>query len=339
MAVNPTRSSLRVAIAEDTGAGHVRRQVRTYLGGRVPNDVLGRIELVVTELATNLGYHADDGAVIVTLIDDGVDIVSIDRGPGIVDIERALDDGHSTRGGGGVGLGAVRRLSDVFDIYSQAGRGTVIYARLRVRPRENGRPVAEVGALCVPHPSETVCGDAWYVAHDGPRTTLVVADGLGHGPAAALAGDLVVETLSRDDSGDARAMLRRIDDAIAEARCRGVVASAVVVDWGSATLEHAGIGNIDARMVGASRETSKRWVSHPGVLGIQSPTFTAERGALSPDATIVLASDGLRTRWSFDTYPGLVGRRPALVAAVLYRDNAVKDDATVVVARIARRTP
>jgi hypothetical protein len=56
--------------------------------------------------------------------------------------------------------------------------------------------------------------------------------------------------------------------------------------------------------------------------------------AWSPGSVLVMASDGLGTRWSLDDYPGLAARHPALVAAVLYRDHARgRDDVTVLAVR------
>lgn len=56
----------------------------------------------------------------------------------------------------------------------------------------------------------------------------------------------------------------------------------------------------------------------------------------SPDAVVVLHSDGLRTRWRLDAYPGLARRHPSLIAGVLYRDFARRrDDVTVLVVAAA----
>ena len=52
-------------------------------------------------------------------------------GPGIVDLNKALADGHSTSGTAGTGLGAIRRSADVFAVSSRGGRGTAVLARLK----------------------------------------------------------------------------------------------------------------------------------------------------------------------------------------------------------------
>ena len=57
----------------------------------------------------------------------------------------------------------------------------------------------------------------------------------------------------------------------------------------------------------------------------------------SPQATIVMFSDGLTSRWDLASYPGLASKSPALIAGVLYRDHSRgRDDVTIVVARERR---
>jgi hypothetical protein len=90
-------------------------------------------------------------------------------------------DGYSTAGSQGAGLGAVRRLADEFDIYSQPGKGPAVLARLR--PQGAGPAQAlvfEVAGVSVAMPGEQVCGDAWGVVTDRGRAVVGVMDS-GHG--------------------------------------------------------------------------------------------------------------------------------------------------------------
>ena len=88
----------------------------------------------VSELANNLFFHAARGGAI-TLValrregEIGVEVVAEDDGPGIPDVELALQDGFSTTGGLGSGLSGVRRLMDEFEITSTVGVGTRVVAR------------------------------------------------------------------------------------------------------------------------------------------------------------------------------------------------------------------
>jgi anti-sigma regulatory factor (Ser/Thr protein kinase) len=61
---------------------------------------------------------------------NGVEVISIDNGPGIADIKKMMVDGSSTKQTLGNGLGAIQRLSDKFDIYSQKDWGTIILSRI-----------------------------------------------------------------------------------------------------------------------------------------------------------------------------------------------------------------
>ena len=94
-----------------------------------------------------------------------------------------------------------------------------------------------------------------------------------------------------------------------------------------------GIGNISGAILG--RESTRNLVSHNGIVGhairrIQEFSYELPAGALT-----ILHSDGLKSRWSLDAYPGLLQRDPTLVAGVLLRDfERGRDDATAVVARV-----
>ncbi|HEY1614692.1 MAG TPA: anti-sigma regulatory factor [Rhizomicrobium sp.] len=83
-----------------------------------------------SELARNTLLHGGGGQVYVSSFEmtgrKGVRLVFEDQGPGIADIERALQDGYSTGGGLGLGLSGARRLSNEFQIESRPGEGTRI---------------------------------------------------------------------------------------------------------------------------------------------------------------------------------------------------------------------
>src|SRR5665213_3026996 len=101
------------------------------------DDAIARLSLVVTEAATNVVRHAGSGLIILRALTAGVvpavEILVLDKGPGINNLERAMRDGFSTAGTAGQGLGAMKRLADVFELHSQCGLGTVVLARVRQR--------------------------------------------------------------------------------------------------------------------------------------------------------------------------------------------------------------
>ncbi|MFE2301140.1 ATP-binding protein [Streptomyces sp. NPDC059445] len=130
-----------------------------------------QLVLAVAELAGNIAKHAVDGSLLLRVVRNediaGVEVLAVDGGPGIADVPAALQDGMSTTGTLGIGLGAVRRLADSFHIHSQPGVGTVQLARFWPRPAHPsvaGEPA--VGGVTRPIGGEQVCGDAWTARTD-----------------------------------------------------------------------------------------------------------------------------------------------------------------------------
>ncbi|MFE3997077.1 SpoIIE family protein phosphatase [Streptomyces goshikiensis] len=127
--------------------------------------------LAVTELATNVTKHAPDGSILLRVLRNqdvaGVEVILIDGGPGMADVPAALRDGMSTTGTLGIGLGAVQRLADRFDIHSVPGLGTLQLARFWPRPpHPSVAGEALVAGITRPIGGEEVCGDAWAARTD-----------------------------------------------------------------------------------------------------------------------------------------------------------------------------
>jgi RNA polymerase sigma factor (sigma-70 family) len=84
----------------------------------------------ISEIARNIVMFASPGEIVVSLVGEndrqGVMVVARDSGPGIPNLERALQDGYSGYGGMGLGLPGCRRLMDEFDIRSEVGVGTTV---------------------------------------------------------------------------------------------------------------------------------------------------------------------------------------------------------------------
>lgn len=91
-----------------------------------------RITTAISELARNIYLYAGQGSVslekLVVNSKSGLKIIAEDKGPGIQDIRRVMEDGYTTSGGLGAGLPGVKRLMDDFDIESIPGEGTKISA-------------------------------------------------------------------------------------------------------------------------------------------------------------------------------------------------------------------
>lgn len=325
----------RLQIAEDSAVGEARRSAVGFAKALGMGAVdAGRVAIVGTELARNLWKHAGGGLMLIGLFEDetgaGVECIALDRGPGISDVDVASRDGYSTAGGSGTGLGAIRRLSHAFDYYSQPGQGSAFVARLQAGQPRGENPPASWGAVSVAKPGEEACGDAWRVKHHGEDLSVLVVDGLGHGP---LAADAARAATIAYDSGSGRAdtdTVGRLHRALRPTR--GAAASILSLPGDSNEVAFIGVGNV-LGVVTSARET-RRMVSFNGTLGHALKSVRSFVYPTSGDTLAVLASDGLGTHWSLDAYPGLSERHPTLVAAVLYRDfDRLRDDVTVVVVK------
>lgn len=152
--------TLRFEVSETSAVGQARRTA-SDLAQNLGFDAgeVGKVALVVTEAASNLVKHAGGGELLVHPLgrgeERGLDLLALDRGPGIDDVARATRDGFSTGGTPGTGLGAVWRNSSVADLYTRPGKGTALFARLSARPTP---PRAmEVGVVSVRHRFSSAC--------------------------------------------------------------------------------------------------------------------------------------------------------------------------------------
>jgi len=292
----------------------------------------GNVGLIASELGSNLVKYARGGMVLIRALDDrpaGVEIVSIDRGPGM-DSVRALLDGHSTAGSLGHGLGAIKRLSDEFNVFSQKD-GTVVIARTwAAGPRPKATEFF-VAAVNVPYPGETVCGDAWSHRLDDGLMTILIADGLGHGLQANEAADEAVRTLSDGHARSPEEFVTAIHHALAHTR--GAAVAVAQIDRRNDVVTFAGLGNITGAVVSGSG-TRHNMVSLNGTAGhtvrhIRSFVYQMEVGA-----SLVMHSDGITSNRPTVANTALWSVDPAVAASVLYRDGfRGRDDATVVVVR------
>ena len=156
---------------------------------------------------------------------------------------------------------------------------------------------------------------------------MLVVDGLGHGPLAAEAAHVVVQACRQHHT--------RAPELLAAAHTaaqgtRGAAVGVAEINTATQTLRFAGVGNI-AGVVGTATG-SRGLASHNGIVGHNMRRPQAFTAPWSPEAVVVLHSDGLQTRWRLDAYPGLARRQPSLIAGVLYRDfTRGRDDVTVLV--------
>jgi anti-sigma regulatory factor (Ser/Thr protein kinase) len=321
-----------VTVADPSQVGEARRAV-AGAAHRLALDetTAGTAALIATEAATNLVKHAGHGEILVRALEGGVEIIAVDRGPGIADVAGSMRDGYSTAGTPGHGLGAMRRMASEFDMHSMPGVGTAVLARIfggGAPPARRGR--FAIGAVSVPKAGETLNGDAWAETPTARGTRVLVVDGLGHGPTANEASHAAVEAFRRAPGEPPATVVETCHLALRSTRGAAMAVAEIDLDHG--VVRFAGVGNVAGSVWNGS--VSHHMVSLNGTAGHGTVRPREFSYPWPPSGLMVLASDGLGTRWTLESYPGLIARDPALVAAVLYRDfNRGRDDVTVVVAR------
>jgi anti-sigma regulatory factor (Ser/Thr protein kinase) len=330
--------STSIPVLEMSGVGEGRRFAIAHAEaiGFSQTDA-ERLALVVTEAATNLVQHGGGGELLLRSWGSRsparcLELMALDRGPGMANVSACMRDGFSTGGSRGVGLGAIARLSTTFDVFSAPGKGTAILARIGEDCLKGSTgPGLEWGAVCVAKRDEEVSGDAWAVRDGRGLSTILVVDGLGHGPHAFDAAGKALLTFGQQAGGGPESLLRTLDSALRGTR--GAAAAVAEIRWEKRELHFAGVGNIAGALLSPPAK-GRSLVSHNGTAG-QSIERIQEFSHPWPDGGIlVMHSDGLSNSWELEAYPGLSQKDPSLIAGVLYRDFVRRrDDVVVVVAR------
>lgn len=330
-------------IRESSQVGEARRMaLRLAAAHELSEEVCGRIALVVTELGNNLVRHAQAGRLLMacTATEHGThfEVISLDSGPGMQDVNQCLLDGYSTGTTPGTGFGAVRRLSTDFSVFSKVDSGTVILSRIRVSdPGPSTQRQAPLNSdfvyagICLCAPGEVVSGDAWDIRIEDGQASLIVADGLGHGPEAAAAAQAALAVF-RDARGSPSAILEQAHPLMRQTR--GAAVSISTLDLKTNTVVAAGAGNVAGRIISGLSDRSL--LSQHGTLGLKVRTLQDAIYAWPEHALLVMHSDGLQTRWKLDGLGGLLRCDPAVIAGWLVRDHTRgSDDVTVVVVKRA----
>jgi anti-sigma regulatory factor (Ser/Thr protein kinase) len=324
---------VRIAVNEASRVAESRRyavNLAQNLG--FDETVTGKIALIVTEAANNLIKHtAQGGELLINALEHGtmkgLEVFTLDKGPGIDSLETALEDGYSTAGTPGTGLGAIKRLSGEFDIFSTQDGGTALVSRVWLNPTEDLNTLTS-GGLCIPLKGETVSGDSWAVIARSGRNFIMMVDGLGHGPDAHFAAQEAVQIFRDKIDRGPIGIVEAIHTGLRGTR--GAAVAVAEIDFEQHTVSFVGVGNIVC--VIANNVQSLRAVSLGGTAGYEKPPFQAFSYPWL--GTLVMHSDGCQTRWSFDQYPALLTRHPSLIAGIIYRDfNRGRDDASVVVVK------
>lgn len=295
---------------------------RCGLGGSLPDQAAA----VASELASNLDKYAREGSVYLQALPlgEGLEILAVDRGPGMADPRRCLTDGYTTAGSLGTGLGAVQRIATDFRINSTVPDGTVAAARItggQHRPLPSG-----AGMVCLPAAGEDVCGDSAAIHENGHIRTALVIDGLGHGEAAAHAAGRGLRVFHDHCDDPLEQIMQRMHHALRHTR--GAAVGLVRIAPG--TADFCAVGNIRLCVLSPQRP-HRQLDGRPGIVGWNLPTVQTRTATVAADETTVLYSDGIEARWARQPSAYFLGLPAEVLPVALgHRHRRLRDDATAV---------
>ena len=158
-----------VPVTDASSVGEVRRRALLAAQHLDFNDTQsGELALLATEASRNVLVHGGGGQVVLTGL-KGKDassarILAMDKGPGIPNMAQAMSDGYSTAGTMGAGMGTMKRIASMLEVFSGRG-GTIVLVQVgKAMPEEH----LQIAGLAVPYPGERFCGDAW-TSHSPPN--------------------------------------------------------------------------------------------------------------------------------------------------------------------------
>ncbi|QPH40609.1 ATP-binding protein [Pedobacter endophyticus] len=297
---------------------------------------IAEVDIITAEMTSNLFKYADGGEILFGIFSEEgipyIELISIDKGPGMRNPARMIQDGMSTSNTLGAGLGSIRRLSDTFDLYSIVDWGTIVLSRIYIGVKPLVKRGLIIRPIVVSKPGETTSGDGFTYKTNGKSFKLMLGDGLGHGPAANQAVNEGAKAFKVFPDSSPVETLRFVHFSIK--KTRGMVANVTTFSSEKGEWSSAGIGNIAAKWIGPVG--SKNQMSYNGIVGHNIPnTMNDQTVNISEYNQLVLCSDGIKTRWETTKYPGILNHDPALLAAAIYKDHArFTDDMSIIVIKV-----
>ncbi len=334
------------------------------------NDVQS-ISTAASELVRNILKYAGNGQLTIKEFRtangrSGIEITVSDRGPGIEDLDAAMQDHFSSAGTLGLGLPGVKRMMDDFEIESEPGKGTRVVVRKYSSPpvrkpateglieaaknamarrssvrrpsamvAAGGRDeesAAECASIIRPFQGERVSGDAAVIEHRAGATFAVIIDALGHGPLAHRVALQASRFLKQHWSSDLIATVNSLHEELKGTE--GAAAGLCLIDFSRGEGRYVGIGNTVIRVFG---DQENRLFSTPGTLGHQMRAPRAQAFSVQNDDVVVMYTDGVKERFEIKDYPQLRFQNPEIAArTILEKFGKSHDDAGCIVMRRAR---
>jgi anti-sigma regulatory factor (Ser/Thr protein kinase) len=335
------------------------------LGLGFPKHECNSISTSVSELARNILKYAGSGEIVLEETDRrGVQVTAKDKGPGIEDVEAAMQDHYSSSGTLGLGLPGVRRMMDEFEIDTTPGEGTTVVVRKWHEPRTRrvrsialtsalsgtgrrgatveedekeaspGEPLAREGSIDCdyyirPCRGERVSGDIALVERREGYLLAAIVDALGHGPNACRIAQQAASHLRESWSTDVVRTMRSLHAALRGTD--GAAAGLFVLNTATQRARYTGVGNTVARVWGAQE---RQVFSTPGTLGHQIREPREQSLSLGAGCVLLLYTDGVKEQFDLDAYRQLRYEKARTIAAtVVKRFGKDYDDASCLVLR------
>jgi anti-sigma regulatory factor (Ser/Thr protein kinase) len=338
-------------INNDWDIGHTRRYIVEESKKIGFNSIeLGEISIVINELCTNfIKHNTVDGTLSFSILNEfdrtGIEVIAQDKGPGIKNVDEVIKDGVSSKGTMGGGLGAIKRLMDSFEIYTNNEKnisggldpsklnsiGTLIILKKWTQNKlKYNESDVKVSILSRPYPGMGVNGDYYYIKKFKDRCFFAVIDGLGHGLEANKASRLTAEIINNNTHKSVKDILITINSGLKFTR--GAVAGIVFIDTIKKEFEYSAVGNIEFRYI--LNGASERLIPSNGLLGVcNNDTIKVHRRAYEKGAIITMCTDGIVNRWDYNSYLNTELNNPAVLANLILKDfGKCNDDATILVA-------
>ncbi len=315
---------LEKATADESAQILVRSKLRAVSRRMGFSEVVReRMELVCNEMMSNqIKYTSGGGRVQLWESADphpALDIFAIDQGPGVLNLPAAMEDGYSTSGSLGKGLGAIRRLAHECEFYTlpqglepeSPWHGFALWARFHL---DDGAASSayEFGSYLRAYQDGVYNGDCIYLRLRNGTIHWLHMDGLGHGFEAAQVVEDKADLLEADDAPleEMIAVLsRRLQGT------RGAVAITVGLDAAGGNVTICGVGDMEAFLISNGRKCAISF--SPGILGHSHRSLKSTTIPFSRQALLITASDGLRRNWGLQTFPGLWRLHPQIIALLL----------------------
>lgn len=298
----------------------------------------GEIDIIVSELSSNLIKFVGVGEFLYRIATDAkgdfFELFCIDAGRGIPNLAQMMKDGSTTSQTLGQGLGAVKRLSDASSIYTLRNWGTVVHSKIykEVQPNFVRRENIELGVVQVNMPGEAQCGDGYAVKYAHGGVFFFLGDGLGHGDHAYDAVQAAITAFKACRERSLVSIFQYIHQEVK--KTRGLVGTIAFLDFKTNKWSLCGIGNISTSIFTGLEV--KNYTPYNGIIGLNIPrTLTESVFEVQKFQTLVMHSDGLRSRWNLSSLAGLLKHPSSIIAGTLFKEHARRtDDMSVLVAKV-----